>query len=133
MNLRPTPACRAMPAMVGCRPASSWASAAASTRRRLRSLSTRRALRMASALSVLAIAHPLVALEAGEQPWRGLADQAPEPDRYRGIELGPDAAQHDDGGLDLCAFAAGKAGGEFLAPVDDAPERGGLRGRGDRA
>src|SRR5271169_194978 len=132
MNLRPTPACRAMPAMVGCRPAWSWASVTASTRRRLRSLSARRARRIGSVFSVVVIACPLVTLDVGEEPGRWLADHAPEPDRYGGVELCPDAPEHGDGVLDLGAFVLGKVRDEFLAAPDDPPERGDLLGGGDR-
>src|SRR5260370_25947998 len=118
MNLRPTPACRAMPAMVGCRPVSSWASVTASTRRRLRSLSARRARRIASVFSVGAIACPLVTLDVGEEPGRWLADHAPEPDRYRGVELCPDAPERGDGVLDPGAVVPGKVCDELLAAPD---------------
>src|SRR6266568_197691 len=131
MNLRPTPACRAMLAMPGCRPASSWAAAAARTSARLCSLSSRRACRRGSAGSVRIVASP-VALDAGEQPRRWLGDDAPEPDRYRGVELRAGAPEHGDGLLGGGPLVARELFDEFLAAVDDPPERGDLLRRGDR-
>src|SRR5260370_20316004 len=131
MNVRPPPACRAMVAMLGCRPASSWAAAAARTSARLCSLSSRRACRRGSAGSVRIVASP-VALDAGEQPRRWLGDDAPEPDRYRGVELRAGAPEHGDRLLDGCPLVACELSGEFLAAVDDPPERGDLLRRGDR-
>src|SRR5260370_20493665 len=120
-----------MVAMLGCRHAWSWAPAGARPGARVSALSSGRACRRGSAGSVRIVASP-VALEAGEQPRRWLGDDAPEPDRYRGVELRAGAPEHGDRLLDGCPLVACELSGEFLAAVDDPPERGDLLRRGDR-
>src|ERR1700686_1531160 len=129
MNLRPTPASRATPAMLAASPRWTAASAAARTRVALRWLSRRRAFRIASAGSPLT-GRPLLSRDIGEQRRRRLGDGAQEPHRDRGVELGSGAAHRGDGLFDLCSFVVGDVGEQFLAPVDDTADGRDLLGGG---
>src|SRR5258708_19335942 len=102
MNLRPTPAARAMAAMLGI--AARWraASAAARTRTALCWLAVRRARRIGSVWSGV-IGWFLLAADVGEQRRGRLADDAQELHGNGGIELGPAAACHPDGLVDVAS------------------------------
>src|SRR5258708_31748155 len=113
MTLRPTAAARAMAAMLGIGPRWRAASAAARTRTALCWLAVRRARRIGSVWSGV-IGWFLLAADVGEQRRGRLADDAQELHGNGGIELGPAAACHADGFVDVGSLAGGQAARQLL-------------------
>src|SRR5258708_22781750 len=111
-----------MAAMLGI--AARWraASAAARTRTALCWLAVRRARRIGSVWSGV-IGWFLLAADVGEQRRGRLADDAQELHGNGGIELGPAAACHADGFVDVGSLAGGQAADQLLAAVDEPADR----------